>query len=183
MKPVILDRDGVINRDSDDFVKTPDEWQAIAGSIAAIARLYQHGFTVFVVTNQSGLARGLLAVEDLDAIHAKMHAMVQAAGGHIEHIFYCPHGPDDGCDCRKPRVGLLDQVERYCASSLFDAPCIGDSLRDLQAASAKGCQPMLVMTGNGEKTLRQLQGEKPPVFSDLAEAADFIIGQYSDSKR
>ncbi len=180
MRPVILDRDGVINRDSKAFIKNAAEWRPIAGSIAAIAKLYQHGFTVFVVTNQSGLARSLLTVEDLDAIHAKMHAHVHAAGGSIERIFYCPHGPDDDCDCRKPRTGLLDRVERYCGSSLSDVPCVGDSLRDLQAASTKGCRALLVLTGNGEKTLQQLRGEKPPVFVDLAAAADAII-QYKES--
>lgn len=183
MKPVILDRDGVINKDSAAFVRSAAEWQPIAGSIAAIAKLYQHGFTVFVATNQSGLARGLFGVEDLDAIHAKMHAQVYAAGGKIEHIFYCPHGPDDGCDCRKPRCGLLDQVEQHCGASLLAAPCVGDSLRDLQAAQAKGCQALLVLTGNGKKTLQQLQREKPPVFADLAAAAAAIIQQKTGQQK
>ncbi len=181
MKPVILDRDGVINQDSDAFVKNPDEWQPIAGSIDAIAKLHQHGFTVFIATNQSGLARGLFTLQDLNAIHAKMHAIVNAAGGKIERIFYCPHGPDDGCNCRKPRPGLLDQIEDYCGAKLLAAPCVGDSLRDLQAASAKGCQPMLVLTGNGEKTRQQLSGETPPVFADLTAAADAIIQRETGS--
>ncbi len=175
MKPVILDRDGVINKDSAAFVKSPQEWQPISGSIAAIARLYQHGYTVFVATNQSGLARGLFQLEQLDAIHAKMHALVAAEGGKIERVFYCPHGPDDDCSCRKPLPGLLDQIESYCAENLTAVPCIGDSLRDLQAATSKGFQPILVLTGNGEKTLHQLGEHNIPVFADLAAAADAII--------
>lgn len=175
MKPVILDRDGVINQDSDAFVKSAEEWLPIPGSIDAIAKLYRHGFTIFVATNQSGLARGLLTPDDLEAIHAKMHAAVCTAGGKIERIFYCPHGPDDGCDCRKPRPGLLDQIESYCKANLTGVPCVGDSLRDLEAARAKGCQPVLVLTGNGEKTRRQLQDDEPPVFADLVAAADAII--------
>ncbi|MGI9286830.1 MAG: D-glycero-beta-D-manno-heptose 1,7-bisphosphate 7-phosphatase [Pseudomonadales bacterium] len=181
MKLVILDRDGVINQDSDAFVKNPAEWRPIAGSIDAIAKLYKNGFTIFVTTNQSGLARGLFTLEELNAIHAKMHAMVNAAGGKIERVFYCPHGPDDGCDCRKPRLGLLDQVEEYCGVSLLGVHCIGDSLRDLQAADAKGCQPVLVLTGNGEKTRQQLQGQELPVFADLAAAAGAIIQHKADS--
>ena len=176
MKPVILDRDGVINKDSKAFIKSPQEWQPIAGSIGAISKLCQHGYTVFIATNQSGLARGLFQPEDLDAIHAKMNAMVEAAGGKIERVFYCPHGPDDDCACRKPRPGLLDQIEAYCAETLTSVPCIGDSLRDLQAASSKGFQPILVLTGNGEKTVRQLGERKIPVFANLAVAVDAIIG-------
>ena len=175
MKPIVLDRDGVINQDSAAFIKNPQEWQPLAGSIAAISKLYQHGYTIFVATNQSGLARGLFEIEDLDAIHAKMHALVEAAGGKIERVFYCPHGPDDNCQCRKPLTGLLDQIEKYAATSLRDVPCIGDSLRDLQAASRKGWQPVLVMTGNGENTRQALGDMKPPVFADLATAADAII--------
>lgn len=175
MKPVILDRDGVINQDSDAFIKNPQEWQPIAGSIAAISQLYQHGYSIFVATNQSGLARGLFQPEDLDAIHAKMHALVDAAGGKIEHVFYCPHGPNDNCQCRKPRSGLLDQIEKYCATSLRGVPCIGDSLRDLQAASNKGCRPILVLTGNGRKTRRELGDLQPLIFTDLAAAVAAIV--------
>ncbi len=175
MKLIVLDRDGVINQDSDAFIKSPQEWQPIDGSIASISRLYQHGYTIFVATNQSGLARGLFQPEDLDAIHAKMHALVEVAGGKIEQVFFCPHGPDDNCQCRKPRAGLLDQIENYCATSLQGAPCIGDSLRDLQAANSKGCQPILVLTGKGEKTREELGDLQPLVFTNLAAATDAII--------
>lgn len=180
MRPVILDRDGVINKDSAAFVKSPQEWLPLAGSIDAISRLYRHGYTVFIATNQSGLARGLFQPEELHAIHAKMHALVEAAGGKIERVFYCPHGPDDNCSCRKPRAGLLDQIEAYCAETLAGVPCIGDSLRDLQAASSKGLQPILVLTGNGKKTLGELGEHEIPVFADLAAAANAIINGVLD---
>lgn len=175
MKAVILDRDGVINHDSDTFIKSPQEWQPIDGSLQAIARLTRHGYRIFVATNQSGLARGLLTNQTLDAIHARMRQEVKAAGGEIERIFFCPHGPDDDCDCRKPRPGLLQQIEDYCGISVSGLPCVGDSLRDLQAAAAKNCRPMLVLTGNGKHTQQQLADQVVPVYADLAAAAEAII--------
>ncbi len=148
---VILDRDGVINRDSSEFVKTADEWQPLPGSIDAIAKLSQAGFTVAVASNQSGLARGLFSRGALDAMHRKLRRLVAAAGGRIDRIVVCPHGPDDGCDCRKPAPGLYLRLARHYGVSLDRVPAIGDSLRDLQAAAAAGATPILVRTGNGRR--------------------------------
>ncbi|HEY9280816.1 MAG TPA: D-glycero-beta-D-manno-heptose 1,7-bisphosphate 7-phosphatase [Eoetvoesiella sp.] len=153
MKFVILDRDGVINQDSSEFIKNPDEWIPIPGSLEAIARLSQAGWRIVVASNQSGLARGLFSMDTLNAIHSKMRQELMQAGGHIDAVFICAHGPDDGCECRKPKPGMfLDIAQRYDID-LRDVPAVGDSLRDLQAASAAGCAPWLVMTGNGQKTL------------------------------
>ncbi|NYT60118.1 D-glycero-beta-D-manno-heptose 1,7-bisphosphate 7-phosphatase [Alcaligenaceae bacterium] len=153
MKLAILDRDGVINQDSPAFVKNPDEWMALPGSVDAIARLSRAGWRVVIASNQSGIARGLLSMDTLNAIHAKLRREVIQAGGMVEAIFICPHGPDDGCSCRKPRPGMfLDIARRYDLPDLKGVPAVGDSLRDLQAAAAAGCTPWLVMTGNGHKT-------------------------------
>ena len=183
MKLVILDRDGVINQDSDAYVKSADEWIPIDGSIEAIAKLYKAGFTVVVATNQSGLARGLFDLDDLEAMHAKLTQLVIDAGGELGAIFYCPHGPDDNCNCRKPKAGLIDAIEAEFDVSAGSAPLVGDSLRDLEAGLHKGCDPMLVLTGKGEKTLPKLADteglEQTPHFADLAEAADHIIERYS----
>ncbi len=153
MKFAILDRDGVINQDSKDFIKSPDEWLPIAGSLEAIARLSQAGWRIVVASNQSGLARGLFSMHTLNAIHSKMRQEIVQAGGHIDAIFLCPHGPDDGCLCRKPKPGMFTDIAQRYDISLNDVPAVGDSLRDLQAASAAGCTPWLVLTGNGQKTL------------------------------
>lgn len=153
MKLAILDRDGVINQDSPHFIKSPDEWIPIEGSLEAIARLSQAGWRVVIASNQSGLARGLFSMETLNAIHAKLRHELTQAGGHIDSIFICPHGPDDGCDCRKPRDGLFQDIARRYDMSLNGVPAVGDSLRDLQAAASVGCNPWLVLTGNGHKTL------------------------------
>jgi D-glycero-D-manno-heptose 1,7-bisphosphate phosphatase len=183
MKLIILDRDGVINKDSDAFVKTADEWIPIDGSIEAIAQLYQAGFTVVVATNQSGLGRGLFDLDQLEAMHAKMNELVLAAGGEISGVFYCPHTPDDDCQCRKPKSGLIDAIESELGISANKAFCIGDSLRDLEAGIAKGCTPILVKTGKGEKMLAQMQADRHIiledllVFDNLAEAANSIIAQ------
>ena len=152
MKVVVLDRDGVINEDSDEFVKTLDEWIPIDGSIEAIARLYEHGFTIAVATNQSGIGRGLISEDALDEMHAKLLELVREAGGDIATIAYCPHKPDDYCDCRKPQSGLFDQIANTIGCDLEGAWTIGDSLRDLQAGAARGCIPVLVRTGKGEST-------------------------------
>lgn len=181
MKLIILDRDGVINQDSDHFVKSADEWMPISGSIAAIARLSKAGFTVVVATNQSGLGRGLFQPDDLEAMHKKMHTMVKAAGGEIAAVFYCPHHPDENCDCRKPKAGLITQIEQQLTISAKGAITIGDSLRDLQAGLKKGCIPVLVKTGKGQKTLQTIITEQQPefhnlaIYNDLAAAADAII--------
>ena len=184
MKLVILDRDGVINQDSDAFVKSPDEWVALPGSLQAIARLSQAGWTVVVATNQSGLARGLFDVSSLNAIHSKMHQKLAQVGGTVHAVFICPHGPDEGCTCRKPLPGMYHEIGRRYDVSLAGVPSLGDSLRDLQAAHAAGCSPWLALTGNGAKT-RDKGGLPPgtqicdglPAFADLLLAADSKTGR------
>ncbi len=174
---VLLDRDGVINHDSDHFIKSPEQWLPIEGSLEAIALLNQHGYKVVVVTNQSGLARGLLNVVTLEQIHAKMQRMTAEKGGKIDAIYFCPHGPDDECSCRKPKPGLLEAFADDHNTSLNDVPVIGDSLRDLQAAQAVGASPMLVKTGKGEKTLLENPNLNIPVFDNLYEAAKYITSR------
>lgn len=176
---VILDRDGVINRESREFVKTPDEWIPLPGSIEAVARLSSAGFTVAVATNQSGLARGLFDEETLVAMHAKFRELVDAAGGVVGRIEWCPHGPDDDCDCRKPSPGLLVRIGRHYDVTLVNVPVIGDSMRDLQAAVAVGARPILVRTGNGAQTETRLPDElvDMEVFDTLSEAADALIAE------
>jgi D-glycero-D-manno-heptose 1,7-bisphosphate phosphatase len=172
---VLIDRDGVINQDSDDFIKSPEEWQPIPGSLEAIAMLTQHGYKVVVITNQSGLARGLYDHDMLKLIHAKMRDLTEEKGGKIEAIFFCPHGPDDNCSCRKPKPGLLIDFSNKKAISLSGIPFIGDSLRDLQAGLAVGAKPLLVKTGKGKKTLENNPNLNVPVFENLYDAAQFII--------
>jgi D-glycero-D-manno-heptose 1,7-bisphosphate phosphatase len=176
VKLIILDRDGVINVESPAFIKTPDEWIPIPGSVEAVARLAQAGYRVVFATNQSGLARGLFDMENLNAIHARMRREVTAAGGKIDAIFICPHGPDDGCLCRKPLPGMFNDIARRYDRGLAGVVAIGDSLRDLQASAAGGCTPWLVRTGNGLKTLAK--GGLPDgtlVFDDLASAVDRLL--------
>lgn len=175
---VILDRDGVINRDSDAFVKSTDEWVPLPGSIEAIAALSRAGFTVTVASNQSGLARGLFDRAALRAMHRKFRRLVSAAGGRVDRIVVCPHGPDDGCACRKPLPGLLHRLARHYDVSLDGVPAIGDSARDLEAARAAGATPILVRTGNGTRTESSLAGELRGVvvYDDLAAAAAALVG-------
>ena len=174
---VILDRDGVINRDSSDFVKSPEEWIPLPGSIEAIAALSKAGFSVAVASNQSGLARGLFDTAALSEMHQKLHDLVASLGGRVTHIAICPHGPDDGCDCRKPKPGLLHQIGAALDADLAGVPFIGDSLRDLQTAQAAGARPILVRSGNGQSTAESL----PPEFStieiydDLAAAVAALL--------
>ncbi|MCD0506079.1 D-glycero-beta-D-manno-heptose 1,7-bisphosphate 7-phosphatase [Bordetella petrii] len=175
MKLIVLDRDGVINQDSDAFVKNPDEWIALPGSLAGIARLSQAGYTVVVATNQSGLARGLFDMAMLNAIHAKLHRELGQAGGVIDSIFLCPHGPDDGCLCRKPLPGMYHDIARRYDADLAGVPAVGDSLRDLQAAAAAGCAPWLVLTGNGEKARQGTLPEGTRVARDLSAVADALL--------
>lgn len=176
MKLIILDRDGVINQDSDAFVKNPDEWIALPGSLQAIARLTQAGWRVVVATNQSGLARGLFDMDTLTAIHAKMRRELAAAGGSIDAVFMCPHGPDDNCTCRKPRPGMFEQIGHRYDVDLAGVPAVGDSLRDLQASSSVGCSPWLVLTGNGGKTLAKGSlPENTRVCDDLSAVADALL--------
>jgi len=152
MKLVILDRDGTINQDSDQHIKSPAEWQPIHGSLEAIARLTQGGWRIVVATNQSGIARGLFDMATLNAIHTEMHRAVNQAGGRIDAIFFCPHAADASCECRKPKPGLLREIGARMGVELAGVPMIGDSLRDLEAAVAAGAKPHLVLTGKGKKT-------------------------------
>lgn len=175
MKLVVLDRDGTINHDSDRHIKSPSEWKPIKGSLVAIARLTQAGWHVVVATNQSGLAQGLFDVATLNAIHDVMHRAVAQEGGRIDAIFFCPHAADAGCECRKPRPGMLHQIADRMNVDLSAVPVIGDSLRDLQAAAAAGARPFLVLTGKGRKT-HDAGGlpEGTRVFADLAAAAGYL---------
>jgi D-glycero-D-manno-heptose 1,7-bisphosphate phosphatase len=176
MRLVILDRDGVINEDSEEFIKSPDEWKPLPGSLEAIAQLTNAGWRVVVATNQSGLARKLFDIDTLNAIHDKMYNMVNEYGGVIEAIFFCPHGPKDNCDCRKPKTGMLEQISQRLRVPLDGVPVIGDSLRDLQAAQAVGAQPVLVRTGKGTETLYSGEvTEDIPVYCDLKQAANALL--------
>ncbi len=175
MPLIILDRDGVINQDSDDFIKSPAEWQPIDGSLEAIARLNYAGYTVVVITNQSGIARGLLDIETLTRIHNKMRRMLAQAGGKIEAILFCPHGPDDQCDCRKPKAGNFEALAKRLRINLDGVPAIGDSLRDIEAALLVGAKPILVRTGKGEKTIAAGIPEDVPVYANLTEAVNALL--------
>jgi D-glycero-D-manno-heptose 1,7-bisphosphate phosphatase len=172
VKLVILDRDGTINRDSEQHIKSPAEWKPIPGSLEAIARLTQNGWRVAVATNQSGIARGLFDMSTLNAIHAEMHRAVGQAGGRIDAIFFCPHAADSNCECRKPKPGLLHEIASRFGVELDGVPMIGDSLRDVAAAAAAGAQPWLVLTGNGRKT-RDAGGlpQGTEISADLAAIA------------
>ncbi|MDC9729103.1 MAG: D-glycero-beta-D-manno-heptose 1,7-bisphosphate 7-phosphatase [Methyloprofundus sp.] len=176
-KFVLLDRDGVINSDSGDFIKSPDEWQPIPNSLQAIARLHQAGYKIVVITNQSGVARGLYTDADLTAIHLKMQQLVTAAGGEICHIYYCPHLPAAECPCRKPKAGMLLQFAKDYAADLSNTYFIGDSLRDLQAGFSAKAKPLLVKTGNGEKTLLSNPDLNIPIFETLYDASNFILSE------
>ena len=176
MKLIVLDRDGVINVDSDQFIKSPDEWKPIPGSLEAIARLNQWGWRVVVATNQSGIGRGLFDMDTLNAMHDKMHRAVQAAGGRIDAVFYCPHTADSNCNCRKPKPGMMERIADCFNVDLKGVYAVGDSLRDLEAAVTAGALPILVLTGKGEKTLAE--GNLPAgtlVFNDLTAAVEHIL--------
>lgn len=178
MKMIILDQNGVINHSSHTFIKTPDEWQPIPGSLEAIARLTQLGYRVVIASNQSGIGRGLLDMAMFTAINDKMYKAVQQAGGHIDAIFFCPHTNVDRCACRKPETGLFEEIKQRYGADLSTVPAIGDSLKDIQAAIAAGAKPVLVLTGNGEKTQANKQLPKDiPVFDNLAMAVNALTGQ------
>ncbi len=166
---IALDRDGVINIDSPDYIKSKEEWQPIPGSIEAIRLLCDLGYKVYVATNQAGLARGLFAQSDLDAMHAKLKGLVAEQGGAIEGIMYCPHHPDEKCACRKPEPGLLKQIEQHSNESIAGQYFVGDSLKDIRAAQAIGATPVLVLTGNGVSTKSRLdaEGETVAAFDNL----------------
>jgi D-glycero-D-manno-heptose 1,7-bisphosphate phosphatase len=175
-KLIVLDRDGVINHDSDQFIKSPDEWRPIPGSLEAIARLNHAGFRVVVATNQSGVGRGLLDIATLNAIHERMHKALAQVGGRIDAIFFCPHTADSQCECRKPKPGMLEEIGQRFNVDMTGVPCLGDSPRDLAAAEAVGAQPMLVLTGKGEKTLREgVFPKNTVIFPDLAFAVAALL--------
>lgn len=176
MKLIILDRDGVINFDSDQFIKNPEEWKPIPGSLEAIARLCQADYRVVVATNQSGIGRGLFDMSALNAIHDKMHKACALMGGRIDAVFFCPHTTELNCECRKPKSGMMEEIAERYHQTLNGVPAVGDSLRDLQASAKLGAQPFLVLTGKGEKT--QAKGGLPDgtlVFADLAAAVNHIL--------
>jgi D-glycero-D-manno-heptose 1,7-bisphosphate phosphatase len=175
MKPIILDRDGVINEDSDGFIRSVADWTPVAGSLDAIARLTRAGFHVFVFTNQSGIARGRFDQATLAEIHGRMLAGIESAGGRLRGIYVCPHGPDDGCACRKPLPGLLRQIERDFGMAWAGVPVIGDSRRDLEAAIAVGARPILVETGKGRRTLQDGLPRPAEVYPDLAHVVDHLL--------
>lgn len=176
MNLVILDRDGVINEDSDHYIKSPEEWIPIPGSLEAIARLNQGGYRVVVATNQSGLSRGLFDIETLNAIHAKMNRRLASVGGSIDAVFFCPHLPTDACGCRKPEPGLFREISARLKTDLDQVPCVGDTLRDIEAARQVGCQPYLVRTGKGERTIAEGKGVKGvPIFANLAAVAEHLL--------
>lgn len=172
MKLVVLDRDGTINVDSDQHIRSPAQWKPIKGSLQAIARLTQAGWRVVVATNQSGIARGLFDMATLNAIHDTMHRAVHQAGGRIDAVFFCPHAGDADCACRKPRPGMLLEIGKRMNVALESVPMVGDALRDLQAGAAAGARPVLVLTGKGKQT--RAAGGLPPgteIFADLAAFA------------
>lgn len=181
MKLVILDRDGTINSDSEEFIKSPEEWQPLPGALQAIARLNHAGWHVVIASNQSGLGRGLFEVAALNAMHTKMHKMLAAVGGRVDAVFYCPHSADERCTCRKPLPGLFEQIAQRFGVSLKGMPTVGDSVRDLLAGAAAGCQPHLVLTGKSAIYRNGGQPEGLPpgtqLHQDLAAFAQFFLEQ------
>ncbi|MBG6289088.1 D-glycero-beta-D-manno-heptose 1,7-bisphosphate 7-phosphatase [Pseudomonas nitroreducens] len=175
MKLLILDRDGVINQDSDDYIKSLAEWIPIPSAITAIARLSKAGWTLAVATNQSGIARGYYDLATLESMHARLRELVAEQGGELGMVVYCPHGPDDGCDCRKPKPGMLRQIAQHYGVDLTGVWFVGDSRGDLDAALAVDCLPVLVKTGKGERTLAKTLPEGTLVFDDLAAVADHLL--------
>ena len=173
---IILDRDGVINYDSDEYIKSPDEWLPIPGSLQAIAQLNRAGFHVLIATNQSGVARGLYDLEMLDTIHEKLMRELAAVGGHVDEIFFCPHHPDEKCACRKPKPGLIYRMQEKYKMDLADTFFIGDSLVDVQAAKQAGCQPLFVLTGKPNRPLIDINElVNVPTFENLAAAVDYVV--------
>ncbi len=181
MKVIILDRDGVINHDSDDYVKSADEWQPIEGSLEAIAKLYHKGYRIIVISNQSGLSRGKFNIEALNAMHNKMHSLVNQYGGNIEAVFFCPHGPEDECECRKPKPGLYQQLTKRLRISLNNVYAVGDKITDIQAAQSVGAKPVLVRTGYGQSVIdSDMLPDGVPVFDDLAAFVDHFLQEHQD---
>ncbi len=175
---IILDRDGVINYDSDYYIKSPSEWLPIPGSLIAIAQLNRAGYRVVVATNQSGVARGLYDLETLSHIHEKMMYELAAVGGYIEEIFFCPHHPDENCDCRKPKLGMFKQIQKKYKTDLSNTFFIGDTFTDVQAAMAVPCKPILVLSGKGRQALAaHPELASVPYFENLAEAVTYVLAQ------
>ena len=176
---IVMDRDGVVNEDSDDYIRCASDWVPISGSMDAIAKLTQSGFRVAVVTNQSGLARGLFDIAALNGIHNKFRDHLALSGGRVEMILFCPHSPTDECNCRKPRLGLFIQLAQRIGFPLNGIPYIGDSITDIEVARSAGMTPMLVMSGKGQKTLgihgKILDGIR--VFQDLREVAEVLVSR------
>lgn len=178
MTYIILDRDGVINFESEHYIKSPDEWHAIPGSLKAIARLNSAGYKILIATNQSGVGRGYYSVETLGLIHQKLMQELAAVGGCVDEIFFCPHHPDDRCGCRKPAPGMLEQIQNKYQLDLTTTYYIGDSYVDVQVARTMNCLPLLVMTGNGEKTIAKHPDVITiPQFKDLDAAVDYVLAQ------
>ena len=183
-KWLILDRDGVINHDSDQFIKNPDEWQPIAGSLEAMAALNLAGYRIVVITNQSGIARGLFDLDTLTQIHRKFKTLLKSCGGEVEHIYFCPHGPDDHCECRKPKSGLFHQFAQDYDLSLESIYAVGDSIRDLEAALGAGARAVLVRTGKGKNSEASIAAPKGdqrlknlPVFDNLSQFSQTLLKQ------
>ncbi len=175
-KLIILDRDGVINYESTEYIKTPAEWQAIPGSLQAITRLNQSGYQVVIVTNQSGVGRGYYDLDTLSRIHKKLKNALAEVGGHVDDIFFCPHRPDENCICRKPKPYFFYEIKKKYQVNLADIFFIGDSLTDVEVARLVGCQPILVLTGKGQKTLNDNpQLKEIVIFPDLSQAVDHIL--------
>jgi len=178
MRLAILDRDGVINQDSEEFIKTPEQWVPIPGSLEAIARLCRAEYRVVIITNQSGVGRGLYTLDMMNKINMRMFELISQKGGEIDALLFCPHAPDAGCECRKPKPGLFHELARRLKVNLTGIPAVGDSMRDLEAAIAAGARPVLVRTGNGPQTLEAIRRgdderlKQVPVYDDLAAFVD-----------
>ncbi len=180
MSFIILDRDGVINYDSDEYIKSPDEWTAIPGSLEAIAQLNRAGYHVLVATNQSGIARGYYDLATLDQIHEKFQQELAEVGGVVDEIFFCPHHPDEKCICRKPQPGLFFKIEEKYPINLSETYFVGDNVSDVQVANRVGCKPLLVMTGKGQQMFeKHPELNAVPAFKDLMEAVKYILSQSS----
>ena len=180
MKLILLDRDGVINHDSDHYIKSPSEWKALPGSIEAIARLHQADYRIVVATNQSGIGRGLFDMATFNAMNDKMMELVFRQGGRIDALFFCPHTAEEKCNCRKPNTGMFEEIALRYHTELKGVPCVGDSLRDLQAGEAVGAQPILVLTGKGKKTEKDGgMPRKTQIFADLAEVARHLTDTHA----
>lgn len=177
MKLIILDRDGVINFDSDQYIKRLDEWKPIPGSLEAIAKLSQAGYKIAIATNQSGINRGLFSIQALDEIHQTLQDRVRDLGGHIDAIFFCPHQPTDQCHCRKPETGLFELIADFFKVNLEGVPAVGDAWRDIQSALKMRCRPILVRTGKGEDTFLSHRAtmQEISVYANLAEAVSSLI--------